>query len=301
MRFGIRHIRHFTAVAEELHFRRAAERLNMAQPALSRSIKHLEGQIGLQLLERTNRSVSLTKAGEVFLDGCRRMLDTMEGAVLQARKASIGEVGHLVIGYTDFAISGALPQILQDFRQRFPGITVEPIHNVTMRQLEGLESGRLDFGFITGPFERPGYRSVAVQDDAYVAILYEGHPLAKKPEIALAELADEPFVLGSPQDWQHFHDHLNRLCRAAGFVPKMVQQAYNSEGIFGLISCEMGITVHTECAYNYVRKGLAVRPISGLDETLTTLAVWQDNEISPARKVFADFLLEQANEDTGRA
>ncbi|WP_282608153.1 LysR family transcriptional regulator [Pelagibius sp. Alg239-R121] len=294
MRFGIRHIRHFTAVAEELHFRRAAERLNMAQPALSRSIKHLEGQIGVQLLERTNRSVSLTKAGEVFLEGCHSMLANMEGAVTQARKASIGEIGHLVIGYTDFAISGALPQILQDFRQRYPGITVEPIHHVTMRQLEGLESEKLDFGFITGPFDRPGYHGVVVQDDAYVVIFYEGHPLAKKKSVTLSELADEPFVLGSPNDWQHFHDHLNRHCRAAGFVPKMVQQAYNSEGIFGLIACEMGITVHTECAYNYVRKGLVVRPIRGLDETLKTMAVWKDNERSPARRVFADFLLEQA-------
>lgn len=294
MRFGIRHIRHFVAVAEELHFRRAAERLNIAQPALSRSIKHLERQTDLQLLERNNRNVRLTNAGHVFLSGCHTMLDVMEGTVQQARKASLGEVGHLVIGYTDFAISGCLPRILQEFHQLQPDITIEPIHGVTSTQLEDLNSQKLDFGFIVGPIDRVGYNTTVVQDERYVAVLYENHPLAKKHELSLSELADEPFILGSPNSWQHFHDHLFRICREAGFVPRMVQQAFNSEGIFGLISCEMGITIHTECANNFLRKGLVVIPIRDITATLPTVAIWRNNENSPAREIFGNFLLDRA-------
>ncbi|MXW85942.1 MAG: LysR family transcriptional regulator, partial [Boseongicola sp. SB0667_bin_21] len=103
MNFGLRHIRYFAAVAEELHFRRAAERLNVAQPALSRSVKHLEAQLGVQLLDRSNRRVRLTHAGTVFLSGCQDVLRAMEGVIARTNKATTGELGHLVVGYTDFA------------------------------------------------------------------------------------------------------------------------------------------------------------------------------------------------------
>ena len=293
MKFGIRHIRHFIAVAEELHFRRAAERLNIAQPALSRSIKHLEGQVGVHLLERDNRNVSLTTAGEVFLAGSRRLVDSMEGVVAQARKASIGEAGHLIVGYTDFAISGSLPRILKEFRTLYPDITVEPVHGFTGPQLSNLETEKLDFGFVTGPFDRPGYAGVTVQRDPYVAILHESHPLSARKTVRLAELAEEPFILGSPMEWQHYHDHLLRICRGAGFVPKTVQQAFNLEGIFGLIACEMGVTVQPACTNNCLRKGLIVVPISDVKVTLPTMAVWKKSGLPPARETFVKFLLNQ--------
>lgn len=294
MRFGIRHVEHFKAVAEELHYSRAADRLNISQPALSRSIKHLEGQIGVQLLERNNRNVSLTNAGKIFLDGCQRLIDSMEGTLIQTRKASVGEAGHLIIGYTDFAISGLMPEILRDFRKLYPDISVEPVHGFTGAQLHDLESEKLDLGFVTGPFERPGYQSVTIQRDSFAAIFYENHPLAEKESIHLSELAGEPFILGSQEGWKHYHDHLFRICRGAGFAPDIVQRAFNIEGIFGLIACEMGITIQTTCVYNLLRKGLVVRPIHGVEDTVPTMAVWKHRDEHSTRQTFARFLLSRA-------
>lgn len=292
MQFGIRHIRYFKAVAEELHYGRAARRLNISQPALSRSIKHLEIQIGVELLERNNRKVSLTKAGSIFLAGCQNLIDTMEGMVVQTRKASIGEAGDLKIGYTDFAISGLMPEILRDFRKQYSEISIEPVHRFTSTQLTELELGKLDFGFITGPFERPGYQSITIQQDSYVAVFYENHPLAQKESIQMSELANEAFILGSPVGWEHYHDHLFRLCRSAGFKPKVVQTAFNVDGIFGLVACEMGITIQPVCVDNNLRKGLVARPIEGIAETVPTVAIWKEELEASTRQTFGRFLLE---------
>ena len=293
MNFGLRHIRYFAAVAEELHFRRAAERLNVAQPALSRSVKHLETQLGVQLLERSNRHVRLTHAGAVFFEGCQDVLETMEGVIARTNKATTGELGHLVVGYTDFAICGELPSILKDFHERHPDITIEPVHGFTAGQLEKLKTGKLDFGFLTGPINQSEFASVTVQDDPFVAVLYDSHPLAGKNGVELGELAEEPFVLGNPSGWKHFNDHLFRICHHAGFAPEIAQYAFNSEGIFGLIACEMGITIHTTCAENILRKGLVLQPIRDLDATLPTIAAWRNSEVTPTQRLFAEFLVER--------
>lgn len=293
MNFGLRHIRYFAAVAEELHFRRAAERLNIAQPALSRSIKHLEAQLGVQLLERSNRRVRLTHAGTVFFAGCHDVLDTMEGVITRTNKATTGELGHLVVGYTDFAICGELPAILKDFHEQYPDISIEPEHGFTAGQLEKLKTEKLDFGFLTGPINHSDFASTAVQDDPFVAVLYDNHPLASEQAVDLSELAEEPFVLGNPSGWQHYNNHLFRICRRAGFVPEVAKYAFNSEGIFGLVACEMGITIHTTCAENILRKGLVLRPIKDLTETLPTIALWRKAEVTSTQKLFAEFLVER--------
>ena len=293
MNISLRHIRYFLAVAEELHFRRAAERLNMAQPALSRSIKHLEAQLGVQLLERSNRRVRLTHAGTVFFSGCQDVLDTMESVIVRTNKATTGELGHLVVGYTDFAICGELPAILKDFHEQYPDISIEPEHGFTAGQLEKLKTEKLDFGFLTGPINHSDFASTTVQDDPFIAVLYDSHPLAKQEAVGLCELAGEPFVLGNPSGWQHFNDHLFRICHQAGFVPEVAKYAFNSEGIFGLVACEMGITIHTTCAENILRKGLVLRPIKDINATLSTIAVWRKTEVTSTQKLFAEFLVER--------
>ncbi|HIC81975.1 MAG TPA: LysR family transcriptional regulator [Kiloniellaceae bacterium] len=290
MHIGMRHIRYFAAVAEELHFRRAAERLNVSQPALSRAIRHIEQEIGVSLFERSNRHVALTRAGATFLRGCSAALVYMDGAVEQAQKTATGEKGHLVVGYTDIAIAGRLPQILKSFRQRYPEVTLEPRHDYTRAQLNAVESGALDVGFVTGPVAEEGLDSLAVQHDGFIVVLYGTHPLAKQREIALADLAGEPFVLGTSANWTYYHDHLYRLCRAAGFEPRVVQSASNSEGIFGLIACEMGISVQATSIENCLRKGLKTRPLKDCTATVPTVAIWNRNTLSPVKQRFVDFL-----------
>ena len=290
MRFGMRHVRYFTAVAEQLHFRRAAQGLNIAQPALTRAIQHLESEIGVLLLDRSNRQVSLTPAGEAFLQGCRQSLAALEGAIGHARRIDQGEAGQLAIGYTDMAINGRLPQILQAFRQAYPSIAVEPVHGVTAVQLRSLMTGELDFGFMTGPIEHKDMECLRVQRERFVTVLYEAHPLAKQTAVRLADLAGEDFITGTPTDWQHYNTHFLRICATAGFTPRVVQHAFNTQGIFGLVSCGMGITIQSEGVSNYQRKGLVMRPLTDCDARLPTVAAWNRHTVTPLKEKFIALL-----------
>lgn len=288
----MRHMRCFVAVAQTLNFHRAAERLNIAQPALSRTIRQLEDLLGARLLERSNRRVELTEAGRVFLDGCLRTLASAEKAVSDARKTVTGEVGHLTIGYTDFAISGSLPELMQEFRSRYPEITVDLIHMVTAAQLEALASGDIQVGVMTGPLSEPGLDHVTLQSERLVVILPEGHPLARLEAVPLHRLAGEAFVTGQAAHWRHYLSHMIAVCQAAGFRPRIVQEAYNSEGIFGLVAANMGVTLHVECARNYIRRGLVIRPLEDCDYRVPTVAAWHDAGISPPLGRFIDFVTE---------
>ncbi|MDC0659388.1 LysR family transcriptional regulator [Leisingera sp. SS27] len=290
MRIGLRHIRYFIAVAEELHFRRAAVRLNIAQPALSRAIQHLERELQVSLFERSNRATLLTEAGRVFLDGCRGVLTATELAVENARQADQGQIGSLRIGCTDFAIGGCLPDLLKTFQQEFPGITLKPHHGVTTEQLHRLEDGTLDVGFVTGPVNLPDIASVSVQQEHLLCIVYEGHPLAHRSSIRLEELAAERFVHGPAKDWEYFYYHFLPLCRRAGFMPDIVQEAYNSAAILGLVASRMGVTVLAESTCRTPPPGLVSIPFEDVMERLETIAIWKKSSCSGAMNRFVEFL-----------
>lgn len=290
MSIETRHIRYFIAVAEELHFRRAAERLNLAQPALSRAIKQLEHSIGTVLLARTKRRVQLTPAGSVFLDGCRRALNTIERSAERALQAKDGKIGHLSIAYTDFAISGVLPEIIERFRRDVPGVTLDIIHMFTENQIDALHRQAIDFGFLTGPLTNAGFEGIQIQQDKLVVALPEDHPLAASGEIALADIADEPIIAGTPREWKHFDYHLHSLYRANGITPRIIQEAFNSEGIFGLVAANMGISILTASAQNYFRKGVSILPLGDEHPYIPTEATWNPKSVSPAMELFIELL-----------
>lgn len=150
MAIDLSHFRYFVAVAEELHFHRAAKRLGVAQPALSRTIKNLENALGVTLLERSIRIVALSNAGKSFLIGCRESLGYPEKIIEDAQRIHQGNIGTLRIGYTDFAMNGRLPSLLKAFRDQTPDIALLSTHSVTSEQLNQLEEGTIDFGFATG-------------------------------------------------------------------------------------------------------------------------------------------------------
>ena len=290
MNLELRHIRCFCAVAEELHFTRAAKRMNVAQPALSRTIAQVEDIVGVPLFERTNRHVALTPAGNAFYDSCGEIERSVSQSIVQAQKAGAGNKGRLVVGYTDFAITGLLPQILKQFRQTFPDVEVDTVHGFTVTQLEKLDSNELDIGFITGPMHKHDYATRTVQSDRLMVLLHENHPLAEQKEIQLESLCNEKFILGTDYGWRHYLDHLHGIFRSSGFSPNVVQQAYNSEGIFGLVACEMGITVYPACARNYHREGVIMRELAGTKQTIPTQAIWRDRDMLPVVKIFVEFL-----------
>jgi DNA-binding transcriptional LysR family regulator len=272
---NLQQFRYFVALGEELHFRRAAERLNLSQPALTRSIQQLEHAVGLELVKRDNRNVSLTPAGEEYLKGLRSILSTFEGATDRARRAAQGEAGAVRISYTDIAVAGILPTVVRTFRAAHPNIAIEANHGCTQAQIDDLETGKLDVGFFTGPWSRDGYNTWVVQQDAFVAVLPAQHRLANTPALRLADLAEEPFVLGEPRFWMHYHTHLNRLCRSAGFEPRVVQYASNNEGILGLVACGMGVTVQAESIRTYGRSNVVMRHLEDETAEVPTIAAWR--------------------------
>ena len=290
MRLDLRHIRYFTAVAEELHFRRAAERLCIAQPALSRAIRNLEEDLEVTLFHRTNRSVKITQAGETFLKGCRGVINAIEHTVENTRLVHNGQIGSLRIGYTDIAIAGLLPSILKDFQSYQPGLVLQPHHDVTTTQLQKLDEGELDVGFVTGPINRQGYDQCLIQSEKFVCVLHENHHLAQRSGIRLEDLAYEDFIHGTSKDWEHFHAYLIPLCRRSGFVPHVVQEAFNTAGILGLVACGMGVTILTESVESAAGSGLVVVPLEDVTEQMDTLAIWKTETTDHATSQFIAFL-----------
>ena len=290
MNIELRHLRAFVSVAEELQFRRAAERLHIGQPALSRTIQWLEQEIGTPLFRRTTRNVDLTEAGHAFLGEARHALQVIDRGAVQARRAAEGAIGHLTVAYMDFAILGPLPGILEQFRRRHPGVTVDLTHMPTSRQRSAIAEGAIDIGFLIGPFQAKGFSALTVNRERHLAVLPRRHRLAGKPEIALPDLSEEPFVLGSTDFWRAYRAIVGDLCLAAGFQPRIVQEASTSDGIFGLVGARMGVTLYPECARTVRRPGLTLRPLTGIRSRVPTVAVWRKTIDKPVVSRFVEVL-----------
>lgn len=290
MRFDLRHIRSFIVLAATLHFGRAAERLNMTQPGMSRLIGELEREVGVPLFRRTTRTVELTEAGKAFLGECALAMDRLDRAVSIARRTAKGETGILRIAYMDFAINGRLPELLRSFSRMRPDIRLELSFIATLKQYEALLADRIDIGFLIGPVDQPGLASYTFDRDRYVVLLPTTHPLSNVRNLRLSDLAREPFVLGSGENWGAFRNQLFALCHRAGFVPDIVQEASSSEGIFGLVAAGAGISLYASCVRNLQRRGIVIREIEDTPDQLLTCAAWISPTQSPGVQVFVDFL-----------
>jgi len=291
MRFELRHIRAFLAVAEELQFRLAAERLHMTQPALSRTIQLLEEAVGAKLLSRTTRSVQLTEAGRAFQKETALALDHIKQAVRTAQSAEQGNIGYLRIAYMDFAINGSLPNLIEKFHAEYPGIRIDLFHMPTSEQKEALLKSTIDVGFLIGPFIAPNIKSITLIKEKMVVLLPSLHPLAKKKSIAMEDLSLEPFVIGSVEGWAAFRSHFFTMCHRAGFTPSITQEASTSDGIFGLVAANTGISIYPSCVRNIHRSGVVLRPLSNKNSELETQICWESGSNSPSKEIFTQFLL----------
>ncbi len=296
---GLRRLHYFRALASQLNFRRTADTLGLTQPALSRAIALLESDIGVALFTRSRAGVALTPAGQAFAAGTANVLTELEGAITQARRIAAGEAGELVIGYTDTAITGCLPDIVHRFRERYPALEVALRQGYTHQQRQWLQSGILDVAFMTGPDQHPDRSAVDVQSDRFTVVLPRTHRLATATALRLADLADEPFVLGDADHWSVYNEHLFRLCSVDGFVPRVVQSAPDSRGIIGLVSCGMGLSVQTESLTRHGDSRVVFRPLSDCDDMVVTQAVWLTQaEHAPTRR-FLNYLIGNDSLPTG--
>jgi DNA-binding transcriptional LysR family regulator len=286
MALELRHLRVFVAVAEELSFRRAAERLRIAQPALSRTIFDLEAAMDVLLLERTTRVVRLTEAGRRFLEASRRVIGETEAAVAIARRVHQGELGELVVGYNDFAINGALPTIVRAFRARYPDVAVRLLTMTSPRMAQALVEDAIDIGFLTGRSHAEGFDSFVVRDERLVCLLPASHPLAAKRALSLGDLDGQPFVEGQRDLWGSFLAPIHDFCRASGCALQVVQTAQYSDGIVGLVEAGMGLAFYVDAEWLHLRRGIVVRPLVETPPLFQSLAVWNGHKRSAAVESF---------------
>lgn len=255
-------LQQFIAVAEELHFNRAAERLHMAQPPLSQAIRKLEGAVGAPLFERTPRSVALTPAGAAFLDTARRTVQSLEEGVAQTRRVAQGMEGHLTLTFINIAPYASLLQALRHFRELNPGIAFTMREATTQEQVNALEQGEADIGFMRTPgTTTPHLRMERLLSERICVALPAGHPLAAKAGIDLALLRDEAFVASPRTLGKGFHDQLIGLCQTAGFVPDIVQHGRQMQTLIALVAAGFGIALLPASLATETREDVVFRPL----------------------------------------
>lgn len=274
------------AVSEELHFGRAARRLHIAQPALSQQIKHLERELGAMLLARTKRRVALTEPGRAFLVEARRALAAALEAVRAARRAAPGEIGQLRVGYVDLATWLTFPAILRAFRQKYPAVdvTLTELHREPQR--EALVRGELDVGFFTLRERDTGLAGERVALDPLVVALPEEHRLVAQREIPLSALAEEPWVLFPRELRTYYVELVLENCAAAGYVPRIAQEAAQLHTLSGLVSAGVGVTLLPGSMAAAPRAGVVFRPVAGTAPRLPLHVVWRTGDLPPAAERF---------------
>lgn len=241
--FDLNQIRCFVTVAEELHFGRAAHRLGMTQPPLSRQIQVLERIIDAQLLERTSRSVHLTPAGRNFLPEAKRILKLAFGAAEVARRISAGKIGFLKLGFTAGAAYDFLPKLLGACRLRLPDVDFTLKEMVTADQLEALASGQIDAALLRPPVTRPDLLSRRVLAEQLVAAIPADHRLAGAETVAVADFDREAFVMYAPYEARYFHDLLMSHFARADIAPRFVQHLHQIHAILAMVRAGLGCAI----------------------------------------------------------
>ena len=281
----LRHLRCFVAVAEELHFGRAAARLHVAQPALSQHIRHLEQELGVQLFQRTKRRVALTEPGRVFLEKTRLVLTQAHVAVQSVQRANQGEVGELSIGFVGSAAQGLLPEVLRSFRKRFPEVQLSLQELTTSQQLGCLRNQQIRVGFLRPPIADPEVETEIVAREPWVVAMPHSHALRARSIIALQELANEPFI-GTPRTLgPGFYDQASSLCLQAGFSPRVVQEAIQMQTIVSLVNAGLGVALVPQSVEKLSNEGVLYKRIRGSPMVQMALA-WRRGDQSPVLRSF---------------
>ncbi|MBR0828639.1 LysR family transcriptional regulator [Bradyrhizobium manausense] len=291
----LRHLRYFVAVAEELHFGRAALRLHISQPPLSAQIAALEEEIGAQLLDRDRRHVKLTEAGRRFLQEARATLEQAERARDVARRAQNGELGEIRIGlYGSAPLTRGVSEALAGFRAEFPGIALL-LHDLdSAQQIEHLQSRALDVGFIrqhrppalSAPFE-----CFEVVREALQVLLPIGHALASEDTpLAIDRLANEPFVFLARSLRSMLHEQIYSICAASGFVPKVTQEATSNAMVLGLVAAGFGLSILPSASCRMGSGRIVTRPLDAPNRMTSCWLIHSGETARPLVRHFADFV-----------
>ncbi|MET3722010.1 MULTISPECIES: LysR family transcriptional regulator [unclassified Arthrobacter] len=253
---NLRRLELFVAVAEELHFNRAAERLHMAQPPLSQQIRKLEEECKTQLFVRNSRNVQLTADGELLLTHARKLLSQYGAMTAALRQARDGEIGKLRVGFVSSAAISALPPVVRELRSHWPGIDLELREETTDSQIELITAGALDAGIAREVRTVPGLGTTLLQNERLVVAVPADHPLAPRPSVGLGELKGERFIAFPRDRISRLFDHIAALLHAADVDFDLAQQAVQFPTILGLVAAHLGIAVVPESLRAFAIPGL---------------------------------------------
>lgn len=279
----LRHLVAFVAVAEELHFGRAAARLQMAQPPLSQRIRQLERELRVELFERTTRTVRLTAAGEAMLEPAIRVLDDVDVAVRAAGSGGRGELGRVSLGFAGASSHLHLPRLAGAVRRQHSGIRlVLSRQNYANDALSEVAAGGLDLAFVRLPINREGVEHRVIEEEELVVALPAHHRLTALPEVELPDLAEEPFVTFPGIVGSSVRDALIHACVEAGFSPQIAQEAPDTYTILALVAAGVGVTLTPSSVQPVRNVDLSFRPLAGPRRVLYSALAWRSNNHSAA-------------------
>lgn len=296
----LRHLRYFIAVAEELHFGRAAAKVGIAQPPLSQQIRALELEIGIMLFQRTKRRVQLTEPGRVFLEAARAALDAVERAVEAARQAGRGQVGRLAVGFVPWADFTEFPRIIRLFGERHPDVKLELDGVIATEQIAALRAGRLDVGFTRPPLSDGALLSEPLLSEPIVVVFPVGHRFAKFRRVPMVELVGESCILLARRRAPVFYDHIVALCRAAGYTLEARQEVDQPQTLIGLVAAGLGISLVPATFASVARRGVAHRWLDPPGAELQTIVAWRGDDASPVVQEFLSVVREVTAEGRRR-
>lgn len=284
----LRHLRYFVAVAEERHFSRAAEKLQMAQPPLSQQIRQLEHLVGVRLFERNHHSVMLTNAGQLFLEDAVRILEQVDQALVRMQQAQHGQVGRLDIGFVNNAVATEtfLPDVLAVYHQRFPAVEVRLREMHPETQLKALQKQQIQVGFVASFQSVPAeFEAEVLQRIPFVAVLAPQHRFASQPSIALRSLIKESFILCQRQATPVLYDQIIQRC---GESPRVTQEVSDIRMVLGLVAANLGISLVPTSAMSLRAEGVIYRPLSDDGDAIMveTALVWHRKSLSPVVEGF---------------
>jgi DNA-binding transcriptional LysR family regulator len=292
----LRHLRYFITVAEELHFGRAAQRLNMTQQPLSRQIRDLEIEIQVTLFHRTKRTVRLTEAGKVFLERSYGVLAQLEQAIAVTQQIGRGEVGRLAIGFVDSAMYTLLPEIVRVFREQFPAVELRLYELTTAQQIQALHHKQIDIGIVRSAISEAGLSVECFLPESLVLALPENHPLSAQTQVSLSTLADELFILFPAKMGPVFYDQIITICQQAGFQPKVAQEAVQMQTIVGLVAAGLGIAIVPASLQNFHRSGVIYRPLQEQIPKTGLYLAWRQHDTSPVLSAFLSLARSKLND-----
>jgi DNA-binding transcriptional LysR family regulator len=284
----LRHLRYFIAVAEELNFSRAADRLHMAQPPLSAAIRQLERELGVELFVRTTREVRLTDAGRAFLEGARRTLADAKRAAQDAKRAGAGELGRLRIAFSWSTRFDTLPALGRAFRAGHPDVELLAQEMWNARMPPAFRSGSIDVAVSLCPEIAAELELAPIRKERLVALLPQSHPLAREQAIPLSTLADEEFIVFPRDIAPRLHDAFMAIYRRAGFEPLLRNESFHTGWDLGVLAEIPAVAMAPQTVAAELPDGIVAVALSEPTDSLETCVVWRSDDTSPAVATFLE-------------